>query len=93
MYIPWAKYIHTGCVSVNIIAAAFNVWVLTALEDPDKGLNGVTIRDVYDYVMEIYATISQAEVDNNLNKFNKPIDASRNIAVYIQKQELFQEMV
>ena len=37
-----------------------------------------------------YATISQSEVDDNINKFNEPIDASRTIAVYIRKQELCQ---
>ena len=50
----------------------------------------VTIRDVYDYVMGNYAKISQAEVNNNLNKFNEPINASRTCAVYIRKQELYQ---
>ena len=66
--------------------------MLTALEDPDEGLNGVTIRDVYEYVMGNYATISQDEVDDNLNKFNEPIDTSQTLAVYIRKQELCQEM-
>ena len=81
MYVHWAKCVHTGRIKVNIRAAAFDEWVLAALEDPDEGLNGVTIRDVYYYVMSNYATIFQAEVDANLNKFNEPIDASRNLAV------------
>ena len=66
--------------------------MLAALEDPSKGLNGFTIRDVYDYVMSNHMKISQAEVDANLDKFNKPINASHTLAVYIRKQELFQEM-
>ena len=70
----------------------FDKLVLAALKDPNEGLNGVTIRNVYDYVMGNHATIYQAEVDDNLNKFNKPINASQTLAVYIRKQELFQEM-
>ena len=92
MYVHWAKYVHTGRIAVNIRASAFNKWVLAALEDPAKGINGVTIRDVYDYVMGNYTTISQAEVNANIGKFNKPIDARSTLAVYIQKQELCQEM-
>ena len=92
MYFHWAKYVHTGCITVNIGAATFNEWVLAALEDPNEGLNGVTIRDVYDYFMGNYATISQAEVDANLDTFNEPINTSCTLVVYIRKQELCQEM-
>ena len=87
MYVHWYKYVHTGRITVNIGAAAFHSWVLVALEDPNEGINGVTVRDVYDYVTG-NATISQAEVDDNLNKFNEPIDTSQTLAVYIRKQEL-----
>ena len=92
LYVHCAKYVHTGRISVNIEAAAFEKWVLAALEDPDEGLNGVTIRDVYDYVVGNYTTISQAKFEAYLDTFNEPIDASRTLAVYIRKQELFQEM-
>ena len=92
LYVHWAKYAHTGRIAVNIGAAAFDEWVLTALEDPDKGVSRVTIRNVYDYVMDNYATILQAKVDANLDTFNDPIAASRTLAVYIRKQELFQEI-
>ena len=66
--------------------------MLASLEDPDEGLNGVTIHDVYDYVMGKYVMISQAEVNANLDTFNNPIDASRTLFVYIRKQELCQDM-
>ena len=66
--------------------------MLVALKDPDEVLNGVTIRDVYDYAMDNYATISQAKVNANLNTFNNPINDSRTLAVYICKQEIFQDM-
>ena len=85
-YVHWAKYVHTGHIAVNVGATAFVKWLLAALEDPDEGLNGVTICNVYDYVLSNYATISQAEVDANLEKFNKPINASQTLAVYICKQ-------
>ena len=90
--VHWSKYVHTGCISVNIRSAAFDKWVLSALKDPDKGLNGVTICNVYNYVMGNYATISQAEFDANLDTFNELIDASHTLAFYIWKQELCQEM-
>ena len=85
MYFHWTNYVHTGRIAVNIGATAFDEWVLAALEDPGEGLNGVTIRDVYEYVMIKYATISQAEVDANLDTFNGPIDASHTLSVYIRK--------
>ena len=42
--------------------------------------------------MRNYTTISQAEVGANLDTFKKPINASHTLAVYIRKQELFQEI-
>ena len=81
MHSHWPKYVHTGRISVHIGAAAFDEWVIAELKYPDEGINGVTIRDAYDYVMGNYATISQAKVNDNLNKFNKPIDARRTITV------------
>ena len=59
---------------------------------PRRGVNGVAIHDVYDYVMVNHAKIYQAEVDNNLNKLNEPIDSSQTLAVYIRKQELCHDM-
>ena len=91
-YVHCAKYVHIGRITVNIRAAAFDEWVIAALEDLDEGLNRVTIRDVYDSVMGNYATISQAEVEDNLNKFNEPINDSLTLVVYILEQELFQDM-
>ena len=92
LYVHWAKYVHTGRIKVSIWAAAFDEWVLVALKEPNEGLNGFTIHGVYDYFMGNYVTISQADVDANLDTFNEPIDASHTLAVYIRKQELCQEM-
>ena len=88
MYVHWTKYVYTGRIAVNIGAAAFEKWVLATLDDPDEGLNEVTIRDVYDYVIDNYATILQAKVDANLDTFNDPINSIRNFTVHICKQEL-----
>ena len=92
LYVHWAKYVHTGRIAVNIGAATFDEWVLAAIEDPNVGLNEVTICDVYDYVMDNYATILQAKVNSNLDTFNEHIDSRCNLAVYICNQELCQEM-
>ena len=85
-------YVHTGRIAINIEATTFDNWVLVTFEDPNEGLIRVTFRDIYVYVMGNYATISQAEVDANLDTFNEPSNASRTLAVYICKQELCQEM-
>ena len=58
LYVHWDKYVHTGRIEVNIGAAALNKWVLVALRDPEEGLNGDTIHDIYDYAMGNYAKIS-----------------------------------
>ena len=55
LYVHWDKYVHTGRITVNIGAAVFNKWVLAAIKYPKEGLNGVTTRDVYDYIMSNYA--------------------------------------
>ena len=92
LYVHWAKYVHTGRIAVNINATAFEEWVFAALEDPNEGLNGFIVRNVYNYAMENYATISQAEVNANLETFNNPINTSRALVLYIRKQELCKEM-
>ena len=51
LHAHWTKYVHIGRITVHIGAAAFDEWVLSALEDPDEGLKGATIRDAYDYFM------------------------------------------
>ena len=83
LYVHWAKYVHTGRIAVNIGAATFDEWVIAAIEDPNVGLNEVTICDVYDYVMDNYATILQAKVNSNLDTFNEHIDSRCTLAVYI----------
>ena len=42
--------------------------------------------------MDRFAEISQIEIDTNLANFNDGIDPSKTLAVYTQKQELYQEI-
>ena len=39
-------------IAVNIGAAALKEWVIAELDNPDKGINGVDIRTLYEHVME-----------------------------------------
>ena len=60
--------------------------------DPDEGLNGVTICQIFDHVMLRFANVSQLEVDFNLTRFNKPMDPSVTLTVYVRRQERCQEV-
>ena len=61
--------------------------------DPDEGLNGVTICQLFDHVMLRFANVSQLEVDSNLIRFNKPMDPSVTLAVYVCRQACCHEVV
>jgi hypothetical protein len=87
----WQTANHGRRIAVNIGAAAFEAYVYAELGDPDKGLNDVNIRMLYDHVMDRFAKISQLEIDSNLESFNEGIDPSKTLAVYTRKQELCQE--
>ena len=43
----------------KIGAGAFDEFVLDELMDPDEGLNGVTICQIFDHVMLRFANVSQ----------------------------------
>ena len=88
----WDTSTHAASLVAEIGAAAFDEYVLAELMDPDEGLNGVTIRQIYDHVMLRFANVSQPEVDANLAKFNEPMDPSVTLAVYIRRQERCQEV-
>ena len=78
---------HTQRLAVNIGAATFEPWVYAELDDPDEGLNGVTICQLYDHVTARYAKILQLEIDKNKQVFEQGIDATKTLAIYIRKQE------
>jgi hypothetical protein len=83
----WKTAIHAATLIVNIVAAAFNEFVLIELMDPDKGLNGVAIPQIFDRVMLQFANVLQLEVNTNLIKFNEPMDPSVTLVVYVRRQE------
>ena len=88
----WATAAHARRIAVNIGAAALDPFVYAELDDPDEGLNGTKVRDLYDHVMERFAHISQQEIDANLATFNEGIDPSKTLAIYTRKQEKCQEV-
>ena len=73
---------------MNIGAVTFEEWVIAELDDPDEGLNGVDICTLYEHVMERFTTISQTEIDANMETFNEGMEPSKTLAVYVRKQEL-----
>ncbi len=58
-----------------------------ALDDPTKGLNAISLRDLVAHIQTTYASISQPDIDNNMTKFYTGIEASLPLAVYMPKQE------
>ncbi|KAL7531195.1 hypothetical protein ACHAXR_003897, partial [Thalassiosira sp. AJA248-18] len=88
----WATATHARRIAVDIGARALEPFVYAELDDPDEGLDGVNIRDLYDHIMDRFAKISQVEIDANLVEFNEGIDPSKTLAVYTRKQELCQEI-
>ena len=83
----WDRHQHTQRIAVNIGAAALEEWVIAELDDPDEGLNGVDICTLYEHMMERFTTISQTEIDANMEMFNEGMYPSKILAVYVQKQE------
>ena len=57
-----------------------SAWIQT------MGLNGVTIRQIFDHVMLRFANVSQLKVNSNLIRFNAPTDPSVTLAVYLRLQ-------
>ena len=90
------QYYKTSVRAVTLIteisAAAFDVFVLANLMNPGKGLNGVTICQIFGHVMLRFVNVSQLEVDSNLIRFNKPMYPSITLAVYVRRQERCQEV-
>ena len=91
MTINWERYQHTQRIAVNISASAFDNFIIAELNNPDKGRNAVNIHMLYEQVMDLFANISQIKIDANITRFNKGIDPTLTLAVYMHKQELCQE--
>jgi hypothetical protein len=57
------------------------------LDNPTKGFNTISLRDLVTHIRTTYASISQPDIDNNMTKFYTGIEASLPLAVYTRKQE------
>jgi hypothetical protein len=81
---------HLPCHHVhhnNQFAAAVDDVYYAALNDPTKGLNAITLRDLVTHIRTTYATILQPDVNNNMTKFHTGIDPHLPLVVYTRKQE------
>jgi hypothetical protein len=54
-------------------------------------MNNVPIRDFLDYIKDCYCTITQDEIDKNMEVFYKGIDPTLPLAVITKRQEDCQE--
>jgi hypothetical protein len=68
-------------------AAAVDDVYYAALNDPTKGLNTITLRDLITHIQTTYATILQPDVNDNMTKFLTGIDPQISLAIYTCKQE------
>lgn len=87
----WATYQHVQRIAVNLAADAIEPVYYAELDDPDEGLNDVSIRDLIDHIRQRYCHIAQDDIDANMDKFNEGIDPTLPLAVYTRKQETCQE--
>jgi hypothetical protein len=71
----------------NQFAAMVDNVYYAALDDPIKGLNTITLRDLVAHIQTTYTTILQPDVNNNMTEFHTGIDPHLPRAVYICKQE------
>ena len=60
------------------------------IDNPDEGLNGVTIREFLGHVRSRYATINQTLIDENIVELDKPIQADLPLAICTRNQKKFQ---
>ena len=59
---------------------------------PDRGLNDVTIYQIFDHIMLCFANVSQLKVNANLVRFIKPMYPSVTLVVHVCRQERCQEV-
>ena len=88
----WELYVLTMLAIIAIGVAGFDNFVVAKLDNPDKGLDGVNIRDLYDYDMDRFVNVVHGNIDTNLALFNRPVDVLRLLVLFTRKQEIYQEM-
>jgi hypothetical protein len=87
----WQTLQHIRRIAVNLVAAAIEAVYYAELDDPDEGLNAVSVRDLLQFIRERYCQIDQSEIDKNMEAFHKGMDPSVPLSVYTRKQEECQD--
>ncbi len=83
----WNTYLVVVSITQDQFAAAVDNVYYTALDDPTKGLNAITLRDLIAHILTTYVTISHLDVNENMTKFHTGINPHLPLAVFTQKQE------
>ncbi len=83
----WNTYLVIAAITRDQFAAAINDVYYTALDNPTKGLNAITLSNLVVHIHTTYATILQPDMDDNMVDFHTGIDALLPLAVYMCKQE------
>ena len=87
----WQTLQHVRRIAVNLVAAAVEPVYYAELDDPDEGLNAVSVRELLQFIRERYCQIDQSEIDKNMETFYEGMDPSLPLSVYIRKQEECQD--
>jgi hypothetical protein len=58
----WNTYIIVRTITCNQFAAAINDVYYAALNDPNEGLNAISLRDLVTHIQTTYASISQPNI-------------------------------
>jgi hypothetical protein len=87
----WQILDHARHIVVNQTADAIESVYYAELEDVDEGLHNVLISNLIDHIDDRYCTITQDEIDRNMDVFLRDIDPTLPLAVYTKKQEDCQE--
>jgi hypothetical protein len=83
----WSSYMIVHTITRDQFAASINDIYYAALDDPTKGLDAVTLRQLVTHIRTTYTQISQPDLDNDVTNFNQGIDPSLPLAIYKHKQE------
>ena len=87
----WTPFQYVQCIAVNLTADAIEPVYYAELDNPDKGLNNVSIQDLIVHIHQQYCQIVQDDINANMAKFNEGINPTLLLTVYTQKQETCQE--
>lgn len=80
-------------ITCNQFAMAINDIYYTALDNPTKGLNAISLHDLVTHVHMTYMTISQPEIGDNMTKFHTGNNSTLPLTIYMCKQKKCQMFV